>query len=139
MGKKSQELTLGQKVEILFAYGKMWGIETDEGEIAQATGLSSHNIKKIRLGANDNPGLKTLKALADHFGLNLAYFDNTTREQCWNYLNRRREGAPVEEIAHTTAALRSDLNLTEGERSEVEQALRTILKFVRRSEGPSKK
>lgn len=139
MAKKIEELTLHQKVEILFAYGKMWGLETDETEIAKTTGLSSYNIKKIRLGSNDNPGLKTLKALADHFGLNLAYFDNKTRDECWDYLNRRREGLPLQEAAQVAAALRSDLNLSEKDRSEVVQALKAILKIVRRSEENSGK
>lgn len=43
-------------------------------EVASATGISESAIRQLRQGAKQNPTLKTVELLADHFGVKKDYF-----------------------------------------------------------------
>lgn len=134
MGKTKTlpELTLGEKVNILFQFGQQQGMAVDYRSVAEATGVSVNNIHKIRSGENDNPGIQTLKKLATHFKVQLGYFDNKTREQCWAYLQRKLAGQQASASAGVSKAvvLRAD-----GLSKEGRQAIESMIQYVKRKEG----
>jgi transcriptional regulator with XRE-family HTH domain len=83
----SRSLTLADKLALLFEYGESRGISAAYRTIAVATGENGTNIRKIHHGENLNPGLRTLTALADYFGIGLDYFLCETRTACQDYLS----------------------------------------------------
>ena len=89
-------LTLSEKLTLLFEYGESRGLSTKYRAIAEAIGENTNNIRKIYLGANVNPGLKVLTGLVGYFGVDLAYFNCTTKADCQAYLEH---AAPARETA----------------------------------------
>ena len=129
--KTPPELTLSEKVNIMFQFGQQQGKIVDYRSVAEATGVSVNNIHKIRSGENNNPGIQTLKKLASYFNVPLGYFDSKTREQCWAYLQRQAEqkaGASGKEAK--PIVFRADDFSEEGR-----QAIESMIKFVKRKEG----
>lgn len=108
MGNKTEEIapgaTLADKVEWLIrnlwpadAHPPRNNVET-AAAIAGATGedISSTTVWKLRTGRQENPQLKTLRALATFFGVPIGYF------------GRPSETAPIDEDI-TLKALRRDV------------------------------
>ena len=79
-------LTLSEKLALLFEYGQSRGLSTKYRAIAEAIGENANNIRKIYLGENANPGLKILTGLVGYFGIDLAYFNCSTKADCQAYL-----------------------------------------------------
>lgn len=123
-------LTLAEKLALLLEYGEGRGLAVTYRAIGEATGENANNIRKIHRGENANPGLKTLKALADYFGVGLAYFDLETRAACQDYLKQAPKDRLVAEIALRTLGV-SEAGL---------EAIQNMVDIVRKSEGlpPSK-
>ncbi len=93
-------LTLADQIALLFEYGKSRGLPTTYRAIAEATGESPNNLQQIHRGDNSNPGLRTLSAISVYFGVNLAYFDCKTAEECRQYLaGPRQPEQPLEGLA----------------------------------------
>jgi transcriptional regulator with XRE-family HTH domain len=80
--------TLAKQFALLFEYGQAQGLPTALRAVAKATGESPNNLQKIQSGGNDNPGLRTLNAVAAYFGVSLAYFDCKTVAECQQYLRK---------------------------------------------------
>jgi transcriptional regulator with XRE-family HTH domain len=94
-----RNLTLAEKLALLFDYGESRGVSAAYRAIAVASGENGTNIRKIHHGENLNPGLRTLTALARYFGIGLDYFLCETRAECQDYLSgaaqqRLRSGVP---------------------------------------------
>lgn len=127
------ELTLGEKVNILFQFGQQQGMAMDYRSVANATGVSVNNLHKIRSGENDNPGIQTLKKIAVHFNAPLRYFDNKTREECWAYLERRvKQMAGDSQKSGKPVVLRID-----GLSAEGRAVIASMHKYIRHKEGLS--
>jgi len=118
-------LTLREKIELLFDYGQSKGLSVAYIAIAEATGENASNIRKIHLGINANPGVKTLTTLADYFGVGLAYFDCQTKTDCQVYLEQIGQERILGGIA-----LRA-MGISE----EGLQAIQKMIDYVRKSEG----
>jgi transcriptional regulator with XRE-family HTH domain len=118
-------LTLREKVEILFEYGQARGLSVAYLSIAQATGENASNIRKIHLGINTNPGIKTFTKLAEYFGVGLAYFDCQTKAECQRFL-----GHVGPERVLSGIALRAS-----GISEEGLDAIKKMIDYVRKSEG----
>jgi len=119
------QLTVSQKVALLFEYGESRGLDVAYRAIAQATGENGNNIRKIYLGDNANPGLRTLTALVNYFGVDLAFFNCATQADCQAYLARIGS-------ARATDALSLRL---EGVSEKGLELLRDVADVVRRSES----
>ncbi len=78
---------LKDKIVLLFKRGESLGLPTTYRAIAAATGENANNLRKIYVGENDNPGLRTLEAMAGYFKVSLAYFDCQSAKECTEYLN----------------------------------------------------
>jgi transcriptional regulator with XRE-family HTH domain len=129
--KTPPELTLGEKVNIMFYFGQQQGMAIDYRSVANATGVSVNNLHKIRSGENDNPGIQTLMKLAVHFKVQLGYFDNKTREQCWAYLERLvKQTASDSPKARKPVVLRVDDLSAEGR-----AVIASMHKYIRHKEG----
>ena len=120
----ARELTFSNKLAILFAYGEARGLATSYRAIADATKENANSIRKIYLGENTNPGIRTVLALADYFGVGLAYFDCATRIECQNYLT----GAKPQQLSHDIAIRANGLSETSLE------AISTMIDYVRKAE-----
>lgn len=118
-------LTLREKVELLFDYGRAKGLSVTYLSMAEALGENASNIRKIHVGINANPGLRILTGLARYFGVGLAYFDCQTRAECQNYLAQIGQ-----ERALTGIALRAD-----GLSEKGLEAIQQMIDYVRKSEG----
>ncbi len=67
--------TLADRLNHLFATVKPAGRESfSNQEVATATGLSASLLRYLRSGERDNPTIQTLEALAQFFGVPVAYF-----------------------------------------------------------------
>ena len=121
----SRELSLAEKMTLLFEYGASRGLPVTYRAIAQATEENANNIRKIHLGENANPGLKILTALAAYFGAGLAYFDCRTKAECQKYLNEVTRFKLLNGIAMRAEGL-SENGL---------QAIETMIDYVREAEG----
>ncbi len=126
----ARELTLSEQMVLLFEYGEGRGLATSYRAIAEATGENATNIRKMHLGENLNPGIKSILALADYFGVRLDYFGCATREACQNYLAGAKPTQLEQDIAKRVDGL-SETAL---------EAIATMLDYVRKAEQlpPSK-
>jgi transcriptional regulator with XRE-family HTH domain len=101
-------LTTANKIDILLKHGAREGLPTSYRAIAQATGMPYNNIRKMHIGTNRNPGVNTLKVLADYFGVDLGYFDCETEAQCRDYLAGQHQAAALQGIAMRAEGLSED-------------------------------
>jgi transcriptional regulator with XRE-family HTH domain len=120
----ARELTFSEKMAYLFKYGEARGIATTYRAIAEATRENANNIRKIYLGENPNPGIRTVRALADYFGVSLAYFDCATRTECQDYLT----GAKPQQLRQDIAIRVDGLSETGLE------AISKLIDYVRKAE-----
>jgi transcriptional regulator with XRE-family HTH domain len=118
-------VTLAEKVDLLFKYGESRGLPVSYRAIAQATEENSNNIRKIHLGKNANPGLRTLTALAEYFGVSLAYFECQTKTQCHEFLKQQPQTKLLGGIAMRAEGL-SEAGL---------KAIEQMIEYVRDAEG----
>ena len=121
-------LTTAKKIDLLLKHGAREGLPTSYRAIAQATGMPYNNIRKIHIGENRNPGVNTLKTLADYFGVDLGYFDCQTEAECRDYLAGQ----------HQTAALAGIALRAEGLSEEGLAAIEQMIEHVRAVEGLDK-
>ncbi len=120
----TEPISLAAKLALLFEYGQDKGLPTTYRAIAEATKENANNIRKIYVGENENPGLRTLSALAEYFQVGLAYFDCNSREECEAYL----EGATARHLTETIA-LR-----TRGISESGLEAIKNMIDYVRNVE-----
>lgn len=84
-------LSIPQKVAILFDVirrpdGKKYTLE----EIERVTGVNASTLSRIRSGENPDPMFRTVVALAQAFGIRLAYFSiDMTQEEAEHYVQDR--------------------------------------------------
>ena len=118
-------LPLAKKIELLFEFGQSQGLPITYQAVSSKTGIPANNILKIRKGQNLNPGLQTLVALTDYFGVEIGYFRCKTETECRNYL----QGVASEEILNEIA-LRA-----EGISAAGLETIRQMIHYVRSAEG----
>jgi transcriptional regulator with XRE-family HTH domain len=118
-------VTLAEKIDLLFKYGESRGLSVSYRAIAQATEENANNIRKIHLGKNANPGLRILTALAEYFGVSLAYFECQSKKECQDYLRQQAQTKLLGEIA-----MRAE-GISEAGLKTIEQ----MIEYVRDAEG----
>jgi transcriptional regulator with XRE-family HTH domain len=118
-------LALAEKLVLLFEYGQSRGLSTKYRAIAVAIGENTNNIRKIYLGQNANPGLKILTGLVGYFGIDLAYFNCSTKADCQTYL---AHAAPARE---TVAINRRAQGISEDSLALIRQ----LMDIIRKAEG----
>ena len=101
----ARELTLSDQLAYLFEYGEARGLATTYRAIAEATRENANGIRKVYLGENTNPGIRTILALGDYFGVGLAYFDCATLTECQDYLTGAEQQELRQDIAIRTNGL----------------------------------
>jgi transcriptional regulator with XRE-family HTH domain len=125
-----ETISLDKMVDLLFEFGEAQGMETTYQGIARITGIAWNNIRKIRLGENNNPSLHTIQALSDYFGVKLDYFNCRTEEECRDYLGRLAEKDISGQMDTIEVRMRSS-----GVSMEGLQALQAMIDYVKRAEG----
>src|SRR5579859_508289 len=118
-------LTLSEKLALLFEYGESRGLSIKYRAIGEAIGENTNNIRKIYLGQNTNPGLKILTALVSYFGIDLAYFNCSTKADFQAYLTH---AAPAREAV---AINQRALGMSEDSLALIRQLMDTIRKAER--------
>lgn len=101
----SSEVPLWKKVDILFRWGEEQGLNVTYKAVAEATGETWTNFNKIRRGANANPGLRTVEAMARYFGVKLDYFNCDSEAECWAYLKGLSENTVLMQAKKHTRSL----------------------------------
>lgn len=123
------QVTLARMVDLLFSYAASQGVEVAYEDISRSTGIAWNNVRKIRLGENTNPSLRTIQAIADYFGINLDYFNCKTEEECQAYLSGLVQAEAEDALVKMREAVESGKSL--GER----EALQALIDYVKRVEG----
>lgn len=123
------QVTLARMVELLFSYASSQGVDVTYEDVSRGTGIAWNNVRKIRLGENTNPSLRTIQALADYFGVNLDYFNCKTEEECQEYLAGIARAGAEDALIRMREATESGKGL--GER----EALQALIDYVKRVEG----
>lgn len=123
-------ITLDRMVELLFEFGEAQGIETTYQGISRVTGIAWNNIRKIRVGENNNPSLHTIQALANYFGVKLDYFNCRSEEECRAYLGQ----IAAKDINDQVDAIGVKMRST-GISMDGLQALQAVIDYVKRAEG----
>jgi transcriptional regulator with XRE-family HTH domain len=126
---KQPPISLAEMVELLFEYGEAQEMNVTYQAIARATGIAWNNIRKIRVGDNKNPGLQTIQALTDYFGVKLDYFNCRTAEDCRAYLARKTE----KDMRDSGLRMRQKGISTEG--LDTLQNLQAMIEYVKFAEG----
>lgn len=121
----SRNLSLAEKVKLLFEYGEARGISAAYRAVAVATGENGTNIRKIHYGENLNPGLRTLTALTRYFGIGLDYFLCETRAECQDYLSGAAQQRLLSRVPKAMAGISE----------HGETVLLTWIHIVREAEG----
>lgn len=86
-GRSEQEVSLSRMIDLLFEYGQdVTGKRVTYQSVAEATGLSWSSIRNLRVSEDANPNYRTLRAIADFFGVGLGYFNCLTEEECREYI-----------------------------------------------------
>lgn len=119
------DMSLADKVDLLFEHGRKQGKNVTYQAIGEATGVAWTNLMKIRNGKNANPGLRVVQALAAYFEVKLDYFDCQTPEECQNYL----DGVSEESIARELVKLRGH-NLS----PKALMTLEAMIEYVKQAE-----
>jgi len=91
-------MSVTQQLNILFELHDRNGGKHSIAVIGEATGVSTGTISRLRSGDIENPSLWTLQKLCDYFGIQLAYFDCQSVEECYAYLvqhNNQRYRLPT--------------------------------------------
>jgi transcriptional regulator with XRE-family HTH domain len=125
-----ETIALEKMVDLLFEFGEAQGMEITYQGIARVTGIAWNNIRKIRLGENNNPSLHTIQALSDYFGVKLDYFNCRTEDECRDYLGRLAEKDISGQMDTIGVKMRSS-----GVSMEGLQALQAMIDYVKRAEG----
>ncbi len=118
-------ITLANQVDMLLQYGASKDLNTSYRSIADVIGVTPSNLHKIHQGANKNPGIRLLRSLVDYFGVDLAYFDCKTVEECEDYLRKQAEDEVLDEVA-----MRADRISPEGLKT-----IREMIEYVKKAEG----
>jgi hypothetical protein len=79
---------LNRLIELLFEFGQSQGFDTSSKAIANAIGAGENEVDSLREGKVPDLGHSTMQALAQYFGVKLAYFDCVTEAECRSYLKR---------------------------------------------------
>lgn len=117
-------MTLARQLELLFEYGRARGLPVTYRAIAEATGETAYLLRKLYIGENTNPGLRTIAAIARYFGVGLDYFQCSTRKQCKDFLGGDGPGR------HKDAITRQAADLSE----EGVATVLSMIDYVRRAE-----
>jgi transcriptional regulator with XRE-family HTH domain len=119
-----RKVTLAEQLDLLFEYGKARGLPVTYRAIAEATGENANKLRKLHAGENNNPGLRTIAAIAKYFGIKLAYFECVTKTECRNLLS---DAAP-QRLQDSVTRLAADLS------KEGLETLITMIDYVRKAE-----
>jgi transcriptional regulator with XRE-family HTH domain len=122
------EISLAEMVSLLFEYGKeVTGRKVTNQLVADSTGMAVNTVRGLRIGEITNPGYRTLKAVADFFGIGLGYFNCLTEEECRQYIANL--SAPQE-----APGLRMRSLPVKVEKDDQDQLLQTLQDIVERIE-----
>ena len=123
------DFPLSERVEVLFSWGELQGLNVTYTAIADATGESWTNFRKIRKGENANPGLRTMEALARYFGVKLDYFQCESEAECLAYLNGITENSVLSRAKMRAHSLSPEALVT------LQNMIDQVVDYMQKAEG----
>lgn len=126
------QITLSEMVDVLWDYAENQVGEITYQDVAIATGLSGSTVRKVRVGEQDNPNLRTLRGFATFFGVKLDYFNCLNREECQDYLAQVAKESLEQSLEEQKVKLRGALTQ---EGLSVIDSLTEMIEYVKEAEN----